>query len=398
MSSSPIESAATAASAAASAASAAANEPFQSAAVAAASTGISVSLDQPLFSDGLFTTASTAAKRASMRDALEKFVNTMMQSKVAKAAIITFCVALVFSLALRVVIGPSNSLSDYIAKLSKLARGRWERMTERWRVEPKGQPMPFEEANEGWSVCTLRSRKRLGKTQFMQFDFDLPKSEFTIPLDLGQQIALCCLDNEGNVARGNFFPFYPTSNPRPGSFSILVPNVDSELLFRIGLDNANFVRVIKHELKIGDEVALTPGDHRLSYKGQYLPVTDMVYIAYGTGIVPVLDQIRAVLPSGSSSVTSVTVVWLNAKTQDFDVLADLLEKEYFKYSDKLAVSCIVVNNVEEMDFASNDDINVAIPDFRQGTMAVLGGPREIVDKASYYLEDRGYPLDTICIL
>ena len=392
--SSPFETATVTGVSAAASAAASVREPLQ----AAAANGISVSLDQPLFSDGFFTTASSAARRASLQEAIEKFVSAVSQSKVAKAAIITFCFALVVSLALRTVVGSTTSFSDFCSKLTKLARGRWERMTERWRVESKGEPMPFEEANEGWSVCTLRSRKRLGKTQFMQFDFDLPKSEFTIPLDLGQQIALCCLDNEGNVARGNFFPFYPSSNPKPGSFSILVPNVDSELLFRIGLDNANFVRVIKHELKIGDEVALTPGDHRLSYKGQYLPVTDMVYVAYGTGIVPVMDQVRAVLPSGASSVSSVTVVWINAKTQDFDVLADLLEKEYFKYSDKLAVSCIVVGNVDGIDFASNDDINVAVPDFRQGTMAVLGGPSEIVDKAAFYLEDRGYPLDTICVL
>ena len=384
-------------SAAADVASSAASKTVQSAASAASNNGIAVSLDQPLFADGLFTAASSSSTRASMRNAVQKFVTKLLENKVAKAAIATFCIALVLSLSLRLFLGPSI-LSDYFRKLSKLARGRWERMTERWTLAPKGEPMPFEEENEGWSVCTLKSRKRLGKTQFMQFDFDLPRSEFTIPLDLGQQISLCCLDNEGNVARGSFFPFYTTSNPRPGSFSILVPNVDSELLFRIGLDNANFVRVIKHELKVGDEVALTPGGHRLSYKGQYLPVTDMVYVAYGTGIVPVLDQIRAVLPSGASSVSSVTVVWINASTEDFDVLADVLEKEYFKYSDKLAVSCIVVSNVEEMDFASNDDVNIAIPDFRQGTMAVLGGPTEILEKASFYLEDRGYPLDTICIL
>ena len=136
-------------------------------------------------------------------------------------------------------------------------------------------------------------------------------------------------------------------------------------------------------------------------RGQYLPVTDMVYLAFGTGIVPVLDQVRAVLPSGTSSVKRVTVVWINEATRDFDVTASILEEEYFKYSQKLAVSCIV-DDLQGLDsdkaFADSVEVNEAIPDFEQGTMAVVAGPTELKDKAMLYLEDRGYPTDTICVL
>ena len=57
----------------------------------------------------------------------------------------------------------------------------------------------------------------------------------------------------------------------------------------------------------------------------------MLYIASGSGIAPVLDQVKAVLPSGSSSVKSVTVIWVNDKEEDFDAALSCLEDEYFKY-------------------------------------------------------------------
>lgn len=158
--------------------------------------------------------------------------------------------------------------------------------------------------------------------------------------------------------------------------------------------------MLKQDLKVGDEVALKPGKTRLEYRGQYLPVTDMVYIACGTGIVPVMDQVRAVLPpSASSSVESVTVVWVNESTRDFDVTAEQLEKEYNKYSSKLAVSCIVDDLAKRKDaLENNPEIYEAVPDFIPGTMAVLSGPVPIMKQAVEYLESRGYPLDCLCIL
>lgn len=163
---------------------------------------------------------------------------------------------------------------------------------------------------------------------------------------------------------------------------------------------AQQVRVLKQDLKVGDEVALKPGKNRLEYRGQYLPVTDMVYFACGTGIVPVMDQVRMVLPSSAaSSVESVTVVWVNESTRDFDVTAEQLEKEYNKHSSKLAVSCIVDDLTKgQKALSENSEIYEAVPDFIPGTMAVLSGPVPIMKQAVEYLEGRGYPLDCLCIL
>jgi NAD(P)H-flavin reductase len=157
------------------------------------------------------------------------------------------------------------------------------------------------------------------------------------------------------------------------------------------------VRVLKSDLKLGDEIAVKPGDRKLEYRGAHFPVTDMVYLASGTGIVPILEQVRAVLPNGQSSVKSVTVIWMDEDAGNFDVIADQLEREYHKYTTKLAVSC-VVDNMRVNSLADNTGIVNAVPEFIPGTMAVLSGPRAMQRKAVTYLTSRGYPEDCICML
>ena len=157
------------------------------------------------------------------------------------------------------------------------------------------------------------------------------------------------------------------------------------------------VRVLKSDLKVGDEIAVKPGDRKLEYRGSHFPVTDMVYLASGVGIVPILEQVRAVLPNGQSSVKSVTVIWIDEDANNFDVISDHLEREYHKYTTKLAVSC-VVDNMRVNTLADNKSIANAIPEFIPGTMAVLSGPRPMQRKAITYLTNRGYPEDCICML
>jgi hypothetical protein len=271
----------------------------------------------------------------------------------------------------------------------------------RQEKQAKRVAMPFDDAeNDNWGVCSLQAVKRLGKSNYMEYTFSLPQSNYVLPLDLGQTIKLMFLNKENKVVQADFFPYVKSSTPQAGSFSILLPGKSSSYesnVANLGVETANIIRSLQYEFQPGDEIALQPGSNRLSYKGQYLPVTDMVYIASELGIVPVLDQVRSVLPSGSSSVKGVTVVWINEETKDFDVTADLLEQEYFKYSSKLAVSCIV-ENLRLKDFGDNEEIRAAIPPFRQGTMAVLAGPSEVMRKAVAYLERLGYPKDTICVL
>ena len=122
----------------------------------------------------------------------------------------------------------------------------------------------------------------------------------------------------------------------------------------------------------------------------------MVYFTYGLGIVPVIEQVKAVLPSGSSSVKGVSVIWTNKDEEDFDIAMSTLEDEYFKYSTKLAVSCIIDDTKNEL--SDNKEIEDSLQPFSPGTMAVVSGPKSFCEKAQAYLISKDYPDDCICIL
>ena len=142
---------------------------------------------------------------------------------------------------------------------------------------------------------------------------------------------------------------------------------------------------------------MTPGKLTLNYRGEYLPVTEMVYFTYGLGIVPVIEQVKAVLPSGSSSVKGVSVIWTNKDEEDFDIAMSTLEDEYFKYSTKLAVSC-VVDDKKGKKIAQNLEVDEALPPFKQGTMAVIAGSKRFGNDARSMLMGYGYPEECICVL
>jgi len=158
------------------------------------------------------------------------------------------------------------------------------------------------------------------------------------------------------------------------------------------------MEVLRGELEPGDEVAIRPGKSHLLYQGKHAPVTDMVYLASGLGIVPILDQIRAITPKGSSSVKVSSVTWFNNNREDFDLAMDELEAEYMKHPTKLAVSCIM-DDVASNPLEGNKEVEEAVPYFNAGTMAVVcGTPKVFAEKARGYLMRRGYPENCICVL
>ena len=155
--------------------------------------------------------------------------------------------------------------------------------------------------------------------------------------------------------------------------------------------------VLRNELRPGDEVAIKPGKSHLTYGGKHVPVTDMVYLASGLGIVPILDQIKAITPRGSSSVKGASVTWFNNNRDDFDLAMDELEAEYMKHPSKLAVSCIM-DDVVKNPFEGNKEVEEAVPFFNAGTMAVVSGTKRFAEKARGYLMRKGYPENCICVL
>ena len=144
---------------------------------------------------------------------------------------------------------------------------------------------------------------------------------------------------------------------------------------------------------------MKPGNNYLSYRGEHYPITDMIYFVSGMGIVPILHQIQAILPTGSSSVKMVTVVWMNDESNDFEIAFQDLEEEYFKYNLKLEVSCVIDSLDDDNSLFSNKEVDDATPLFRPGSMAVISGPASFQEKAKMYLMDeRDYPENCLCEL
>lgn len=283
-------------------------------------------------------------------------------------------------------------LADFFTHGCKLSRGFFSRVLDNFRKEPVGVPMEFSDGDlnsDAWGICSLTSRKEVGRSKFVECKFELPRKDNVIDLRLGQQLTFCHLKENDTVAKGNYYLYSPRTSR--GSFSILTLKNANE----INSDYNGLPNFL--ELSIGDEIAIKPGPETLQYRGQYVPVTDMVYFVAGEGIAPVLDQVKSVLPPESSSVKMVTVVWINESEKDFDVTLSTLEKEYFKYKNKLAVSCHTVKPINDR-LEGNLEIEASVPKFNPGTMAVISGPKSFANKALNFLTEIGYSEDCICVL
>jgi len=84
--------------------------------------------------------------------------------------------------------------------------------------------MGFEgEGEDGWGVCTLASVHKLGRSQYTEYEFKLPRQDHVLQLALGQQLTLCCLDSADNVAKKNYYVYSKDSKKgkRKGQFSIV---------------------------------------------------------------------------------------------------------------------------------------------------------------------------------
>lgn len=354
-----------------------------------------IRIDQPLLSPE-FSRRSTSAVWSSLL--------TMFISDAFKTACLAFIIAFGISFVSKYVKSASKlplplriAINNY-----KIARGKVLIFLERFKEKVEGEPVEFDPLiSDGWGVCTLTSKSKVGRSNFVKYDFSLPKANHILNLALGQQISLCCLDKSENVSKGDFYLF--SDRNQLGSFSILAHDVDTnssqekDIEVEVGKEVSHFSKVLKSDLEIGDEVAVKPGMNSLQYKGQYLPVTDMVYFAVGSGIVPVLEQVKTVLPAGTSSVQNSSVIWINKSEKDFDVGMKSLEEEYFKYNTKLAVSCIM-GDVHKNKFEENKEITDALPVFKPGTMAVISGLGASSEKAKEFLIEKGYSKDCICVL
>jgi hypothetical protein len=154
-----------------------------------------------------------------------KLALAVLVSDVFKTACVAFLIAFIITFATKSSKQMQKSFRSFVNALnhmSRLARGKVKRFAERFQTETKGIPMVFEgTGEEGWGVCTLASTKSLGRSQFTEYEFKLPKEDYILQLALGQQVTLCCLDSADNVAKRNYFVYSSESRKPKGKFSVI---------------------------------------------------------------------------------------------------------------------------------------------------------------------------------
>jgi len=305
-----------------------------------------------------------------------KSIFGMLLSDVCRAAVIAFGISFVIS----------------IVPFQRIIRNVIDCMKKNVKRFQRGIPMEYN-GEGGWGVCCLSKKKKIGKSDYVEYEFNLPSSKNILGLGLGQELTMCFLTKDDDVVKGEFHPW----SSKVGSFSVVLPNIHNN---NIDLDEqtCNFIKNFEGELDCLEEIAIKPGQNNLKYRGPHMPVTDMVYVAYGLGIIPMIDMIKAVLPSRSSSVESASVLWMNDDLSKFDLAYGELEKLYKNHKRKLDVSCVLVDNFETNNITANEEIEEAIPTFSEKTMAIVAGPIFMVEKMKLYLQSRKYPEDCICSL
>jgi hypothetical protein len=286
------------------------------------------------------------------------------------------------------------TLTHYV----KLLKGHYNRIADRAREYRSTSAPPLAFVGDQWGVATLSSKVPLSDSGYSKYTFTLPSAS-TLGLDLGQQVTLCCLDSAKNVVKSDFYA--ASSRDTVGSFDVIGLSSGAHTADKaaavLGSTGATFHHVLDSQLAVGDEMAIKPGKSSLTYRGR-APVTNMVMFCAGLGVVPMLNQVREVLASRGSSVTSVTLVWVNEKTGEFDMSYPELEREFYKYTKKLEVSCCLSPDLYSDNLAQNEHVIASLPDYAEGTMAVVAGPDYFVKKATQLLVNRGYDGDSVCQL
>ncbi|CBJ30027.1 Cytochrome b5 reductase domain-containing protein [Ectocarpus siliculosus] len=283
----------------------------------------------------------------------------------------------------------------YGARVWAGSLGSWaSRRSQQW-AEAFGPEAVVLPAND-WSVCTLLEKVREGDGGLYRYRFGLPSSpDAVLPLELGQELTLCGLDASNQVVQGNYVPLTPRK--QRGAFEVVVMKATDGAELDDGLpttrSNREFSRFLDN-LPLGDEIAVKPGRAGLVYGGANQPITDLVLVANGVGVVPMIQMVNELLPSSSSSVASASVVWLNEKAEDFALYSEL-EKAFFRNHRKLDVSCIVERDLFGSHLEANANVNAASPEFKIGTLAAVAGPDFFTRKVTDYLVRRGYPEDAI---
>lgn len=248
---------------------------------------------------------------------------------------------------------------------------------------------PAEEIDiDEWKVCTLLDREDISP-KYSRYRFELLNPDGVLPLNIGQELTMCVIDDEDRVLKESFFPI-STQNSK-GYFDVVVKNEND---YAGNIDENSFASTLK-ELRVGDELAFKGGRYRLNYSGKQKKITALTCVAAGVGITPILQVLRGVLPESESSIGDVELLWMNENGEEF-LCDDEISKFEVKYYSKFFASKVVQPDLYGVNMMKNDDILGSISPYEPGRIAVIAGPDYVITKARQLLTTIGYPSD--CIL
>lgn len=227
--------------------------------------------------------------------------------------------------------------------------------------------------SNGWSTCTLTNRKPIAS--YIQYEFTLPKSEHKLNIGLGQKVILCFLDDDKIIKR-YFYINSPLS--QKGWFTVLVTKPQFK------------------SVSFGDQLAFKPGNFNLQITGQIFPLQHMIFLVVGLGIIPTLQYLKYFLAI-SSTIRNFTLIYMNSKSNDFDIALSKLENEYYKYSKRLSV-LFVVDNLLNINL--NKELKKLIPSFQNDMIGIVAGEdKKFVENGrDFFVKCSGFPEEYVQVI
>ena len=283
---------------------------------------------------------------------------------------------------------------------------------------------------DAWIPCILESREM--DDDYTAYRLALrPGRGHVLPLEVGQSIAVMCMDERNRVVRtdmwlassrhngGGFVDVVAPSKVRRDRWLANSPETSTAKGF--DPETAYFLDCLD-QINIGGEAAVKAGRKGFQYRGQNLPITNLQCFVEDLGALPVMHLLKESLPRGRSTVKKADVFWLNEHEDDFITLYDDLEDLYYTYNNKMTLTCVVddalhkpldlLQNTWSPDesikdvrnqgsiglFDRNPDLLQATPQWQPGTLAVIAGNPAFAEDISTYLAQKlDYPRECIMI-
>lgn len=150
-------------------------------------------------------------------------------------------------------------------------------------------------------------------------------------MELGQRVDFeVALRDSDRVARGSYL--LCTERMQQGNFDVVIPSTADAAMSGFDLSGNKDPQFAEgmNALQIGDSVKMKPGAKMLYYRGPKSPVDTLSVVCGGIGVAPICSLLQDILSDAESAVTSVFLLVVNERPEEFIFLDELesLEKRF----------------------------------------------------------------------